>query len=203
VGLTFRDAAARTLAPLHIVALRRAGVELGEDLVILGRPIVARASSSRISIGDRVALVSRPEDTALGVGRPVILRTLAAGAVIEIGSDAGLSGTAICAAFAVKIGARVLVGADVVIADTDFHEIETVNRRHAPMPRPGEDDAVVVGDDVFIGTRAIILKGSRIGRGTVIGAGSVVTGSLPAGVVAAGNPCRPLRPLLAPGEREE
>lgn len=49
---------------------------------------------------------------------------------------------------------------------------------------------VVVEDNVFIGTNSIILKGVRIGRDSIIGAGSVVTSNIPDGSVAAGNPCK-------------
>lgn len=56
-------------------------------------------------------------------------------------------------------------------------------------------DPIRVGDRVFIGTRAIILPGVSIGSDVVIGAGSVVTRDIPDGTVAAGNPCRPIRPI--------
>lgn len=56
---------------------------------------------------------------------------------------------------------------------------------------------ITVGDNVWIGGNVTILPGVTIGAGTVIGTGSVVTRSLPAGVVAAGNPCRVIRELTA------
>ena len=54
---------------------------------------------------------------------------------------------------------------------------------------------VTVGDDVWFGGHVTVLPGVTIGDGAVIGAGSVVTHSIPARVVAAGNPCRVLRPI--------
>ena len=57
---------------------------------------------------------------------------------------------------------------------------------------------VELEQDVFVGDRVLILKGVRIGRGSVIGAGSVVCGPIPEGVVAAGNPARVLRELSGP-----
>ena len=57
-------------------------------------------------------------------------------------------------------------------------------------------EPVVIGSDVWITTGVIILPGVRIGDGSIIGAGSVVTHDIPAGVLAAGNPCRPIRPRV-------
>jgi maltose O-acetyltransferase len=54
---------------------------------------------------------------------------------------------------------------------------------------------VSIGDDVWIGGHAILCPGVSVGGGTVVGAGSVVTRSLPEGVFAAGNPCRIVRKL--------
>jgi maltose O-acetyltransferase len=54
---------------------------------------------------------------------------------------------------------------------------------------------VEIGSDVWVGGGAIILPGVRIGSKTVIGAGSVVTRDVPAGIFAAGNPCRVVREL--------
>lgn len=67
---------------------------------------------------------------------------------------------------------------------------------------------ITVGDNVWIGGDVTILPGVRVGAGSVIGAGSVVTRDVPENVVAAGNPCRVLRPIteadrLAPSELPE
>ena len=174
------------------------GVELSPMARILGAPIVTRCAGSRIVIGDGVVLCSNSRWTALGVAHPVVLRTLQPGAVIRIGRGTGISGGSICAAVSVTIGERCLIGADVAIVDTDFHA-------HDPARRDtGWDDvasaAVHIGDDVFIGTRALILKGVRIGDGAVVGAGAVVTRSVPAHATVAGNPAvvvRAATPALA------
>lgn len=54
---------------------------------------------------------------------------------------------------------------------------------------------IVVEDDVWVGAHSIILKGVTIGARSIIGAGSVVTKSIPADCVAAGNPCRVIKNL--------
>ena len=187
----------RLLKGWRVRRLQSAGVSVGRGVSVTGAPIISMEPNSTISVADSVALVSLSEWTALGVSRPVILRTLLPGATIAIGAETGMSGTTVCAAYRITIGARVLIGADVMIADTDFHEVDQIPRRHLPIPTPSERDAVSIGDDVFIGARSIVLKGSSIGNGSVIAAGSVVTGDIPAGVVAGGVPAKVLRPLRA------
>ncbi len=166
--------------------LLRAGVEVSPRAQTMGLPIVARCEGSRIVIGDDVVLCSQSRWTALGVSHPVVLRTLRPGAFLSIGRGTGISGGSICAAVSVRIGERCLIGADVVIADTDFHSIDPA-QREAGWPAIA-CAPVEIGDEVFIGTRATLLKGVRIGNGAVIGAGAVVTRSVPAGAIAAGNP---------------
>lgn len=79
---------------------------------------------------------------------------------------------------------------------TVFHPVEPSERRAAgscfwkSLTAP-----VTIGNDVWIGGRSIILPGVTIGDNTTIGAGSVVTRSIPANCVAAGNPCRVIRNL--------
>jgi acetyltransferase-like isoleucine patch superfamily enzyme len=98
---------------------------------------------------------------------------------------------------AIRIGHNVMFGPGVMILGGD-HDLLSVGKpmRFAPSPPPAPD--VIIEDDVWIGARAIILKGVRIGAGSVIGAGSIVTRDVPSYVVAAGNPCRVLRPRFTP-----
>lgn len=87
----------------------------------------------------------------------------------------------------IEIGARTWVTGGVAFFTHDgSHEV---------LPRPSDVvlnayGRIIVGEDCFIGQRAILLRGIRIGDGCVIGAGSVVTRSVPAGHVVAGNPAR-------------
>ncbi len=171
--------------------LRHAGVEVSTRARLMGLPIVSRCDDSRIMIGDDVVLCSHSRWTALGVAHPVVLRTLRAGALLAIGRGTGISGGSFCAAVSIRIGERCLLGADVLIADTDFHALDPARRE------TGWDDIacapIDIGDDVFIGARAVILKGVRIGDGAVVGAGAVVTRSVPAHAVVAGNPAAIVR----------
>ncbi|BDU75547.1 sugar O-acetyltransferase [Mesoterricola sediminis] len=93
----------------------------------------------------------------------------------------------------VTLGSRVLIGPAVQIY-TATHPLDPEARASGrEFGRP-----VTIGDDVWVGGGTVICPGVTIGARTVIGAGSVVTRDLPAGVLAAGNPCRVIR-TLAPG----
>lgn len=182
----------RGINTLGKAALRRQGVRLGGGVCLYGMPIVTMAEASAIEVGENVVLCSESISTSLGVSRPVILRTLRPGAHIFIGSDCGLSGTVICAAVGVEIGAECLIGADVQIVDTDFHAVDPVGRRFYD-PDKIATAPVKIGRNVFIGAGSKILKGVTIGENSVIGAGSIVTRNIPSNVVAAGNPARVIR----------
>lgn len=114
-------------------------------------------------------------------------------AVIEFGDGAQVNNNAYIKSegAGIKIGANALIGSNVEILDSDFHELHPEHRRGgSPRMAPVE-----LGENVFIGDGAKILKGVTVGANSVIGAGSVVTGHIPAGVIAAGNPARVVREL--------
>jgi acetyltransferase-like isoleucine patch superfamily enzyme len=182
------------------VWLRSRGVTLDGALRLYGLPIVSMAPGSSIRLGHASVLCSHPRYTALGVARPVVLRTLRSGAAISLGGNCGLSGTVICAALSVTIGDECLFGADVQVVDTDFHPIKPEGRRTNNRAEDIASAPVSIGRNVFIGARSIVLKGVSIGDDAVIGAGSVVTKDVPAGMIAAGNPARVLGPVVAPGK---
>ena len=89
----------------------------------------------------------------------------------------------------VRIGGFTLFGPAVQIY-TPMHPMDAALRRKQEYGKPVE-----IGADVWVGGGAIILPGVTIGSRAVIGAGSVVTRDVPAGVFAAGNPCRVIRPI--------
>lgn len=177
--------------------LRWHGVKTLGAVACYGIPIVQRAPRSEIVIGDGVTLCSDSRYTALGVSKPVILRTLRSGARLEIGSETGLSGVVICASKSIVIGRQCLLGADVMVFDTDFHPLDPHRRRFASEDA-ADSRPVEIHDNVFIGARSIVLKGVTIGEGSVVGAGSIVSRDIPPFTVAAGNPARPLRELRHP-----
>ena len=66
-------------------------------------------------------------------------------------------------------------------------------RRTKEDQNDAQSASIVIEDDVFVGTRCIILKGVKIGARSIIAAGSVVTKSIPADCIAGGNPCQIIR----------
>lgn len=88
----------------------------------------------------------------------------------------------------VKIGNNVLFGPGVHLY-TATHSIEAeVRRTGVESGKP-----VTIEDDVWIGGRVVVCPGVRIGAGSVIGTGSIVTRDIPSGVLAAGSPCKVMR----------
>jgi maltose O-acetyltransferase len=91
----------------------------------------------------------------------------------------------------IRIGKDGLFGANIEIFDSNFHDVHPERRKAGTQSMA----PVEIGDNVFVGMSVKILKGVTIGSDSVIGAGSVVSSSIPAGVIAAGNPARVIREL--------
>lgn len=149
----------------------------------------ARHFAARPSIEGHWPRLRSAGEIRIGVGcrfrsrrLPQQLTTLAGGR-LEIGQGAFLNdGVSICAARSVTIGRRVKLADWVYISDTDFHPVF-----------PGSEvvvNPISIGANVWIGARAIVLPGSTIGDHSVIAAGSIVRGEIPAKSVAAGAPAR-------------
>lgn len=158
---------------------------------IYGFPIINIESGSNISIGKNIVFISNTFFSEPGISHPVIIRLLNKDSILSIGDNVGISGCGICVQNKISIGNNVLMGANVFIADTDFHPTEPQNRRFSRTNVRAEE--VIIEDNVFIGMNSTILKGVRIGKNSIIGAHSLVTRNIPANVIAAGNPCKVLR----------
>lgn len=87
----------------------------------------------------------------------------------------------------VEIGANCVITGRVTLL-THGYEFSVLKHKYGKVL--GSSGKVVIEDNVFIGFNTIILKGTRIGRDSIIGAGSIVTHNIPAGSVAVGNPCK-------------
>lgn len=177
------------MIPLAAWVLR--GVNMGKGWQCYGLPIIQKHRQSTMKIGDRMNLRSTVVSNPLGPNHPVILSTRRAGAQLMIGDDFGMTGGSIVVDECITIGNRVWVGANTIIADTDFHPIDPEIRRVRPLD--ARTAPITIDDDVFIGMNCLILKGITIGERSVIGAGSVVTRDVPPRTVVAGNPAMMIR----------
>jgi len=168
------------------------GVEFKGRCDILGRPMFSLVKGGHIVIGDGVRIFSSTRGNPLGIAQPSALRAMAAGAQLILGDGVGLSGTALCAGSSIEVGEQTIFGASAMVMDHDFHvpcgEWGWADDCHSNA-RP-----IKIGRGVFVGARAIILKGVTIGDRAVIGAGAVLTKDVPARHIAVGNPARIFEP---------
>lgn len=115
------------------------------------------------------------------------------GAIFEIGA-----GSSINEQSRIKVSRRLYVGNDCAISfkvhiiDSDIHKISKTDNINK-VTNEDVTKEIIIEDHVWIGTNVIILKGVRICKGSVIGAGSVVTKDIPEHVLAAGNPCKVIK----------
>jgi acetyltransferase-like isoleucine patch superfamily enzyme len=162
-------------APQYARGVRFArGVEGGRALRLLGPVSVSRpAARTRLVLGDHVTIYGGVNFYLDGEG-----------AEVSVGSETYLNRRVeITCKRRVTIGKKCAISWDVLITDTDYHRIDG-----------GEDTApVTIGDHVWIGARAAVLKGVTIGDGAVVAAGALVTRDVPAGALVGGVPATVLR----------
>lgn len=162
------------------------GIQQKGATIYIGITYFRKLPKTKIVIGRNCSFRSGNRSNLIGINRNCMVSTLKSDAKIEIGDNCGFSGTVIGAFRYIKLGANVRCGANTLITDSDWHLDD---------PRCGEPQPVIVEDNVWLGEGVKVLKGVTIGTNTVIGAGSVVAKSIPANVIAAGNPCKVIRSL--------
>lgn len=187
-----RNALYSPLALRDYIFFSLQGVESHSSWRIWGLPILQLHQRGGFQAGRNLILCSRSQDNSLGVIQPVVIKTVTANARIAVGENVGISGSTLSARLGIRIGNNVLIGSGSIITDTDSHPLDHKNRNDASLIKSKE---VEIGDNVFIGARSIILKGVKIGAGTVIGAGSVLSSSTEENAIYAGNPAKFIRKL--------
>ncbi|MEM6526956.1 MAG: acyltransferase [Chloroflexota bacterium] len=179
------------LIPVARVRFALSGLAWQPGTKLYGLPIIQRHTASTLTYGRNMELRSTVRSNPLGPNRPCILSTRRPGAELTIGDHFGMTGGSVVCEEGITIGDRVVVGCNTIIADTDFHPLQPDVRREHPID--GATAPVTIGNDVFIGMNALILKGVTLGNGCVVGAGSVVTKDVPPGAIVGGNPARVIR----------
>jgi len=149
----------------------------GKMVTTRGIPLVI--AKGEVTIGNRVVLWSMFQRTIISVHT---------GAKLVIGDLSRLNGVHIAAKTSIIIGKNVRFGPYTLVMDSDFHNVE----EHAS---DGRSAPIVIEDNVWIASRAIILKGVTIGKGAVIAAGAVVTHDVPPYTMVGGVPAKILKQL--------
>jgi acetyltransferase-like isoleucine patch superfamily enzyme len=166
------DLLARTRAALAERPLRRSAV-VADPLYVTAAPHIENAG--RLEIGPGFSIVSSPVQAHIVVQR---------GATLLIGRGVSMAhGTGIACHSHIQIGDCTQIGAFTMLLDTDYHVPGNPTARAEPLP-------ISIGHGVRIGSQVTILRGSRIGDGALIEAGTVVSGEIPAGARVAGVPAR-------------
>jgi acetyltransferase-like isoleucine patch superfamily enzyme len=161
---------------------------VGKGLWMEQLPYVVGGGS--IVIGDNVRISGKP-----GIGFSTKIH---ANPVLTIGNNTFVGhGTSFAIAQRIEVGANCYLAAGVTIADNDGHPLNWMKRRQNLPPDVSEVRPVTIGDDVWIGRRASVLKGVSIGDRSIVGADAVVTKNVPPDTVVAGNPARVIKMLDA------
>lgn len=154
--------------------------------IINGRINIFKNGS--IQFGEGVKINSGKRFNVIGGDVRTVL-SVSKGASLKIDDFTGISNSTIVCQDMVTIGKNVNIGGNCKIYDTDFHALEHKARKERKTDIPNTKP-IRIKDHAFIGAHSIILKGVTIGSKSIIGAGSVVTKSVPDGEIWAGNPAK-------------
>lgn len=181
------------------LVMKMTKVRYGKNLLLKGAPVIFNKKGAELTIGDNVTIKSSFLSNLVGLYSKTIIVTRAPGAYIRIGNNVGMSGVTIYARKGIEIGENTAIGGNTKILDNDFHPIEAEARNKLLADKNGGDSDLVpakpikIGKNCFIGCNAIILKGTELGDGCVVGAGTVVSGKFEADSVIVGNPARVIK----------
>jgi acetyltransferase-like isoleucine patch superfamily enzyme len=162
------------------------GAKCGRGVTFVGRPLISIAPDSRLVLSNGVRINSALRSNPFGCFQPSVLRTLAPGAELRLDANVGISAAILCAGKQIIIGENTIIGTGAMLFDNDFHALNpdgTWRNEFVQSARP-----IRIGKSVFIGARAIIMKGVSIGDAAIIGAGAVVTRNVPPSAIFFGNP---------------
>lgn len=188
------------------LVMKMTKTKYGKNLLLKGVPVIFNKGGATLKIGDHVTIKSSFLSNLVGLYSRTIIVTRAPGAVIEIGDNVGISGATIYARKGIYIGENTCVGGNCKILDNDFHPIDAEERLRLLNDVHGGDAAdliptreIHIGKNCFLGCNSIILKGTVLGDGCVVGAGAVVSGKFEDNCVIAGNPARVIKRLVGVG----
>ena len=164
-----------------------AQIERKSAINVKGKLIIGMKENKKSRTETRITLKNNSKLTVNGnfsIGAGTDIRIFA-GADLELNSGYVNGYTQIVCAKSIKIGKDVAIARDVIIRDTDAHDI--IGKAHEKVK------SVVIGDHVWIGAKAMIMKGVTIGEGAIVAAGAVVTKDVPPKTMVAGVPAKVIK----------
>lgn len=164
------------------------GIVVGKGCRFSGSAMIRTRRHGTIVLGKNVVFLSRSEINPVGLINETIIDTRKGGTIV-IGDGSGFSSVVMSARESIVVGKNLKCGGNVRLFDHDFHSIEPEYRSSAADNDHVRSKPINIGDDCFIGTNAIILKGTCLGDRCIVAAGSVVMGlEAPSDSMIKGNP---------------
>lgn len=152
--------------------------KVGSAVTVSGKPLLV--NKGRIELGDSVRIWSSINRAKIFVEK---------GGLLTIGENSRINGAHISASVKVEIGKNVRIAPYVIIIDDDYHDVKD---HFAETSKKG---AIVIEDDVWLAMSCKVLKGVRIGQGSVVATGAVVTKDVPPYTVVAGVPAKVIKQI--------
>ena len=153
------------------------GIKVGRLVTVNGKPMIG--NEGEMIFGNEVRVWSVITQAKLFTAK---------GGKLIVGNNTRINGAHIDASTLIEIGNNVRISPYTVIMDSDFHDIKDHFANGVSKP-------IKIEDNVWIATRATILKGVTIGKGSVIASGAVVTHDVPPNCVVGGIPAKIIRYL--------
>lgn len=165
----------KILTKINTLFYKRKDIQLGESTSIYWKSKLYTKNGGKIQIGNSCNIGTRKKGYHAGMPFYTTLLVDRKNAILKIGNNCRLNGVYVHAQKFISIGNNCVIAAGVNIIDSNGHETNSLNRTIGR----DQPDEIIMGNNVWVGLNAIILKGTYIGDNSIISAGSVVRGNFP------------------------
>ena len=173
----------------YLLFIKNKNITLKGKLKVKNKPIVHILKGSLLVLGDNVTLNSKNSKYHVNMFAPVKIYLDKIGAKISIGNNTKIHGSCLHAYDSIEIGANCLIAANCQIFDGSGHDIYLDNPSERVYSK-GNAKPIIIGNNCWIGTSAIILPGTILGNNCIVAAGSVVNGEFKDNSLIGGNPAK-------------
>jgi len=173
----------------YFLFMKNDNIILKGKLKVKNKPMVNILDGSSLIIGDNVTLNSKNSNYHVNMFASVKIYTDKIGAKISIGNNTRIHGSCLHAYESIEIGENCLIAANCQIFDGSGHDtlLDDPSKR---IDSNGLIKPIIIGNDCWIGTSAIILPGTKLGNNCIVAAGSVVNGNFEDNSLVGGNPAK-------------